>query len=215
MLHYYQMMYHVAVREYWEQTMAKATNIIKKTLRGISKARKDYKKWSGLWLWQAPEYMITTYIAKEIATDYYVTLEQDAGELSPGPGKLSKDARRKLEGGRFDIVVWNDDDTPIVIIEVKNRVSGFSKISGDVENICSMVKRKNSLQYGLVAYYTEWKETDAVSAEKGTSERVESVKNEAYDYINQKGGLKLSQYSTLKVVGDAAWAGVVLKISKA
>ena len=194
--------------------MANSLNITKKTLRGISKAQKDYEKWSELWLWQAPEYMITTYIAKEIATDYYVTLEQDAGELRPGPGKLPEDVRRKLEGGRFDIVVW-DDDTPIVIIEVKNQPGGFSNLSGDVENICSMVKRGNSVQHGLVAYYAALKETeDGRSGEERTSGRVESIKSAACDYINNKGGLKLSQHSILEVVDDSAWTAVVLQISK-
>lgn len=195
--------------------MANPLNITKKTLRGISKAQKDYEKWSELWLWQAPEYMLTTYIAKEIATDYYVTLEQDASELSPGPGKLSEDARRKLEGGRFDIVVWDDDNyTPIVVIEVKNQPGGFSNISGDVENISRMVKGSNSVQHGLVAYYAALKETEDGSGEERTLGRVKSIKSGACDYINKKGGLKLSQHSILKVVDDSAWIAVVLQISK-
>ena len=193
--------------------MANSLNITKKTLRGISKAQKHYEKWSELWLWQAPEYVITTYIAKEIAADYYVTLEQDAGELRPGPGKLAEGARRKLKGGRFDIVAW-DGDTPIVIIEVKNQPGGFSNISGDVENICSMVKRDNSVQHGLVAYYVAKETKDGWSAEERTSEKVESIKSGARDYINKRGGLKLSQHSILEVVDDSAWTAVVLQISK-
>ena len=36
-------------------------DIANKTLAGISKAQKDYEDWTGgYWLWEAPEYMITT-----------------------------------------------------------------------------------------------------------------------------------------------------------
>ena len=57
----------------------RARAVIKKTLSGIAKAQRDYETWSGdLWLWEAPEYMLTTYIAKELWTipgSKYLTLE--------------------------------------------------------------------------------------------------------------------------------------------
>ena len=193
--------------------MADSKNIIKNVLLGIKKAQKAYEAWSGgNWLGCAPEYLITTYIAKEIATGtrYYVTLEQDGGELPPGKGNTSENIRRKLEEGRFDIVVW-DDDIPIVIIEVKRQPDYFSHIKGDVENICSMVKRNNSIEYGLIAYYTAWMEGESMSAEDRTLESVKSIKSYAYDHINKR-RLKLRQY--LSHHKPNAWLGVVLKISK-
>ena len=54
-------------------------DVIKKTLSGIAKAQRDYEAWSGgSWLWEAPEYMLTVYIAKELWTipgSKYLTLE--------------------------------------------------------------------------------------------------------------------------------------------
>ena len=202
--------------------MPARTNIVKKTLRGISKAHKDYEGWSTLWLWEAPEYMITTYIAKEIASvSPYVTLEQNAGESTEagggvGKGKVSDRTQRKLERGRFDIAVWKDDDTPIVIIEVKNQPMRFNQISGDVDNICRVLKGKY-LRYGLIAYYLGLVETDAESAEERTSRIVEEIKGEADAHIKRKRGLKLRQHlshSKPQVVADSAWIGVVLQISK-
>lgn len=202
--------------------MPARTNIVKKTLRGISKAQKDYEAWSTLWLWQAPEYMITTYIAKEIApVSPYVTLEQNAGESTEagggvGKGKVSDRTQRKLERGRFDIAVWKDDDTPIVIIEVKNQPMRFNQISGDVDNICRVLKGKY-LRYGLMAYYLGLVETDAESAEERTSRIVEEIKGEADAHIKRKRGLKLRQHLSHpkpQVVEDSAWIGVVLQISK-
>ena len=209
--------------------MARPTNIIKKTLLGISKAQTDYERWTGdYWLVDAPEYLTTTYIAKEIATiaGHFVTLEQDAKESievagGPGKGKLSEGARHKLEGGRFDIVVWNKDDAPIVIMEVKKQPGSYksSTIKSDVENICGTVMGDNSLQYGLIAYCSARKEAGGKSAEERTLERVNSIKSEAEAHINNK-GLKLLQHrsppKTKVVDGDEwAWIGVVLKISKA
>ena len=207
--------------------MPARTKIITKTLSGISKAHKDYIYWTGGdWLWYAPEYMITTYIAKENATGtgHYVTLEQDAKESikeagGPGSGKFTEDTRRKFEGGRFDIVVW-DGDTPVTIIEVKNQPHGFSGrngIKGDVDNICRVLKGENSFQYGLVAYYSALKEINTVSAVERTSRRVDYIKSAADARIKTKGGLKLRQHLSHhkpQVVEDSAWIGVVLQISK-
>ena len=202
--------------------MANSSNIIKKTLSGITKAHKDYEKWSGLWLCTGPEYMVTTYIAKEIATGtrHYVTLEQDAKESikeagGPGSGKFTEGTRSKLEGGRFDIVVW-DGDTPVTIIEVKNQPHGFSGsngIKGDVDNICRVLKGENSFQYGLVAYYSALNEKNTVSAVKRTSRRVDKIKSAAEKHIKEKKkGLKLRQYPSHPKPN--AWIGVVLQISK-
>ena len=204
--------------------MPAMTKIIKKTLRGISKAHKDYKRWTGGdWLWDAPEYMITTYIAKEIASDspYYVTLEQNAGESTEagggvGKGKVPEPARRKLERGRFDIVVW-DSDTPVVIIEVKNKVNGFGRIRDDFNNICTVLRSENYHQYGLIAYCIEWTKSKSKSAEQRVLSRVESIKRAADARIKKKGGLELRQHLSHpkpKVVGDSAWTGVVLQISR-
>ena len=202
--------------------MANSSNIIKKTLRGITKAHKDYENWSGLGLCTGPEYMITTYIAKEIATGthHYVTLEQDAkGSIKkaggPGSGKFAERIGRKFERGRFDIVVW-DDNTPVTIIEVKNQPHGFSGtngIEGDVDNICGVLERENSFQYGLVAYYSALKEKNTGSAAERTLGRVDYINSAAEKHIKEKKkGLKLRQYPSPPKPN--AWIGVVLQISK-
>ena len=43
--------------------------VIENAVNGIAKAQRDYELWSGgNWLWEAPEYFMTTYIAKEISS---------------------------------------------------------------------------------------------------------------------------------------------------
>ena len=56
-------------------------DIANKTLAGISKAQKEYEDWTGgywFWLWEAPEYMVTTYIARQISiiSDMTLTLSK-------------------------------------------------------------------------------------------------------------------------------------------
>ena len=59
--------------------------IVENTLHGIEKAQEDYERWSGgYWLYQAPEYLMTTYVAKELAKhkehSYYITLEHSTAD---------------------------------------------------------------------------------------------------------------------------------------
>ena len=57
-------------------------SIVGKTLDGIVKAHKDYHSWTGgYWLWHAPEYLMTTYIAQHISklkSSNYLWLEYSA-----------------------------------------------------------------------------------------------------------------------------------------
>ena len=135
--------------------------VINKTLSGIAKAQRDYNAWSGLWLWEAPEYMLTTYIAKELWTipgSKYLTLEpkvrrtlKNAGGV--GRGRTPKFARLD---GRFDIVLWWKNGTPRAVIEVKKEIGYPYKIKKDIERISTMLRTRNSLRYGLIAFYTSW-----------------------------------------------------------
>ena len=55
---------------------------VKMTLKGIISAQEQYRSWSGgCWLWEAPEYSVTTCIAKQKSTldvrNLYLTLENN------------------------------------------------------------------------------------------------------------------------------------------
>lgn len=194
-------------------------NIIKKTLSGISKAQKDFESQSDYWLDEAPESMIRTYIAKEIAQKCSLMQEARVREIIDkanglGPGRTRKNTRL---GGNVDIVVYQTDGKPKAIIEVKKvniEYGGFSNIKPDVERIIGLLKRsKKIIQCGLVAYYTECEGDKA--AEKCRN-KVEAIKCGAYTHI-KKNGLNLRQYPKdpkPRLVDDSAWIAVVLEISK-
>lgn len=199
--------------------------VIKKTLSGIVKAQGDYEAWSGgSWLWEAPEYMLTMYIAKELGTmpgSKYLTLEsnvrrvlEDAGGM--GRGKISEAIR---PGGRSDIVLWwSSNDKPRAVIEVKNQIfDTATEIKQDIKRICTMLrKRDNSFQCGLVAFYTSRrdKEGDGKGAKSTIKDRLENIEYEARNILGDR--YRLSRHdSRIRVDGDSAWVASVLQIQRA
>ena len=200
-------------------------DVIKKTLSGIAKAQRDYEAWSGgyYWLCEAPEYMLTMYIAKELWTipgSKYLTLEsnvrktlKDAGGM--GRGKTSDAVR---QGGRSDIVLWWSKDMPRAVIEAKNQVSdSAAEIEQDIIRISTMLRNKeNSFQCGLIAFYTSrWdREGDGKGARSTIKDRLKSIECETRNILGEE--RRLSRHdSRIRVDGDSAWVASVLQIQRA
>ncbi len=198
-------------------------NIVKKTLAGISEAQEDYNNWTGdHWLWEAPEYMVTTYIAKQISDledkSFYLTLEHKVKDAIDEAGGLPVGRPRKILRleGKFDILVWWAKETPRAVIEVKKQVEGFSDIEADVSRICGILSiPDSSFRCGFIVYYTSKYKTG--SAKKYVSNRVEGIAKEVkkftYEYEN---GLKFKRYprEVEEDGSDDAWTAEVLKISR-
>ena len=204
--------------------------VIKKTLSGIVKAQEDYEAWSGgvCWLWEAPEYMLTTYIAKEIWTipgSKYLILEPSVrytvGEAGGfGRGRLYNGTR---PDGRSDITLWWGSGTPWAggtpraVIEVKNQISTVKEIKRDINRIKSMLKnRDNSLQFGLIAFYTNRKDRkgDGKQAKSTIEGWLKRIKCGTRNILGT--GYHLSRHDTaITVDGDSAWVGSVLNIRRA
>lgn len=193
--------------------------VIKKTLSGIVKAQQDYEAWSrGLGLREAPEYMLTTYIAREICTiegSYYLTLESNVKETVKEAGGYAKgrppqDARR---GGRSDITLWWSQGNPRAVIEVKNQTSSTEKIRKDIIRIKDMIKKDNSFQCGLIAFYTsrEKKRGDSGGARAKIEEWLENIECGTRDILGE--GCRLSRHDIpIKGGDDDAWVASVLHI---
>ena len=196
-------------------------DIVNKTLAGISEAQKRYEYWTGgRWLWEAPEYMVTTYIAKHISgiedKSFYLTLEhkvRDAIDKAGGlpPGKPLAVLRRN---GKFDLLVWWANEKPRAVIEVKKQVKRFSDIEADVSRICAILSIPDtSFRCGFIAYYTSRGDHHGKSAKEVVSEKAEEIASRVKEVI-KKDGLKFKRYNR-KAVGDDsdAWTAEVLKIS--
>ena len=196
--------------------------VIKKTLSGIVKAQGDYEAWSGgSWLWEAPEYMLTMYIAKELGTmpgSKYLTLEsnvrstlEDAGGM--GRGRTSKFARLD---GKFDIVLWWKNCTPRTVIEVKNQI-GIHNIEKDIERISTILRKKNTFRCGLIAFYTS--KGDERRGGEGAKETIEkqldNIEQRASDTLKKEEFCLSRHDSEIIVDGDSAWIASVLQIQRA
>ena len=128
--------------------------------KGIHEAEKDNYDWNtGTCLLNAPEYLMTVYIARllgKIDGAKYITLESnpevaliDSGatrKKGPLPSAIRKD-------GRMDIMIWWGNDSPRAIIEVKRNVYSMSTIRSDIERIKGVLNRQDSsFQFGAVAF---------------------------------------------------------------
>ena len=134
--------------------------ILKACVNGIKKSFNEYLKWSnGKWLCNAPEYLLTVNIAKELwnikKEAKFITLEDNIRYTLENAnakikGKLANAVRSK---GRSDIIFWWGKGTPRGIIEVKNAVCYKYKIEEDLERIYAVLKKDSDIEFGITAFY--------------------------------------------------------------
>lgn len=137
-------------------------------LKGIATASRDYLKSNDGWLWRAPEYWVTTYIAKELMRGIdeakrVVSLETSvsraltaAGAKQRGPKKAALHAN-----GRFDIVVGQGNKKPRAVIEVKSPVSdskptaNIYKDFGRLVSTLSHGRARSNINSAIFAFYSD------------------------------------------------------------
>jgi hypothetical protein len=206
-----------------------ATATTKAILKGFSEAHENYIKWSGgLWLWEAPEYLITSTVAKtisEINALKYITLESDVKSTltfagAKGRGRIHKDIR---DNGRVDIVLWSvneeepDDSKPRAIIEIKNKFSSNEQYIKDVKRLTEFLKRKkefSSLEFAAFAFYY----SDDNGQRKTASDKINDKIQRTYDHCLEIVGESFSiskRITPIKSVENGAWAAACFLIERA
>ena len=200
-------------------------DVLRMTLRGIARAHKDYEAWTGGdWLWRAPEYMATVYVAREICKTkdhgYYLTLEysarqtvSDAGGI--GKGRVSPESRLD---GKFDIVLYWADGSPRIVIELKKQVSNFKQLEKDSYRICNALRNpSNKVRRGLIAFYTSWKDTRDADARDRIAEILNRVQHDAEECLkNRRPVVNASMHrGRIRVDGNSAWVPAVLEMKRA
>lgn len=197
-------------------------------LDGIEVAHERFAGFSGYGsLRLAPEYYLTSRIAESLydADLGYVTLEHHVREIMATGGglKRGKPTRALRLDGRADIVLWNDDDTPRAIVEVKHPLYGYTvPAEKDVQRIkASLSSGKegfHSLTDGVFAFWTgsdEPKQKDSSAKERlerKTSEIKDAIRNTIGD------GYSVTRFVRSHVIpydeGEWAWAAVAIVVSK-
>ena len=201
-------------------------DVIGKTLRGIGRAHRDYADWTGgEWLWNAPEYMTTVYVAREIRTtkgyEYYLTLEYSAGQTirdagGIGRGRVSHDSRL---GGKFDVVLYRANGAPRVVIEVKKQVRSFTQLKQDARRVRDALRNpSNTIRCGLLAFYTSCKVNDTrdSSARDRIREILNNVDRDAQEYLkNGPTRVKSSmRRGRITVDRESAWVAALLRMER-
>lgn len=168
-------------------------------LRAIKKSHEEYSIWSdGEWLWNAPEYLLTVNIAKElniIKKNKYITLEDNVRKTmeianATGAGRMHRNLRKD---GRFDIVLWWAGGTPRAVIEVKNCVYTYKDIKIDVTRIKELLKRKIDLsdfQFGLIAFYIS-KYYSQSNGKAQLEKQIENIYKSAEEELGDKFTIKM------------------------
>ncbi len=198
--------------------------LITATFSGIKKSQKQYERWSGGdWLWNAPEYLITINVAKEMSEidgSKYITLEhgstatiEDAG--ARGRGRLPKDIREK---GKVDILLWWGNNTPRAVIEIKLFIYDFKQYEKDIKRIKQFLKPKSnqsSLQFGLLGYYDAADDGKQKSAKQKIEDKKVRIEKKIKDILGED--YQVSSKSTkIYEVEESAWCAtcVLIKYKK-
>ena len=185
-------------------------------MKGIATAQKDFESWSGgSWLWEAPEYLSTVYVARELARlkgTKFISLEnnakralKDAGAIAHGP--LHKHIRAN---GRFDILLFWANEKPRAPIEVKGWVKQYKTIAADMrrlEEVIHRAKDKSSFQFGLMVFCTSTVNDTTFTAKEKLTKWISNIETAARNAMPARTTIKL--YSRrISVDGDSAWTAV-------
>ncbi|MDA7990165.1 MAG: hypothetical protein MPK30_03540 [Gammaproteobacteria bacterium] len=186
-------------------------DVVKVILSGIQKAHEDYCRMSGgLWMWNGPEYWITTYVAKELWKLYgdgFVVAEANSDEMrdvEEDPG------RTPVQNMRFDIALYFPKEIPHAVIEIKNQQQK-KNLRGDVERVLTALNEHN-LCFGALAYYHSAKNGSRKSAAKIISDYASGLSKES-ESLALAADRKCSAESKtcIFVEGNGAWlAGCIL-----
>lgn len=196
--------------------------ISKAVVAGIETAQHEYEVISGgEWLYSTSEYVITTYVAKEIAGlpgTKAVTIEtsgrmslEDAGARPRGP----KPMKARLPG-RFDLLVWWASGLPRGVIELKNQLTGPSVWYADIERIEAVLRmdaERSSLQFGMFGYYFSSIDGSRLSARERVERKLEGVADFVYEGVGNKLRVRPVN-SDIHEDGDSAWAAACLVFTR-
>ncbi|WP_200762491.1 hypothetical protein [Nitrosophilus alvini] len=197
--------------------------ILKACTQGIKNSYEEYLEWSSdEWLWNAPEYLLTVNIAKELwkieKDAKFITLEDNVRATLKNAdatikGGISDQARAN---GRSDIVFWWGKGTPRGIIEVKNAVYSKKHIDEDLKRLYTVLENESDIEFGLTAFYVD-RHLESGDAKSRVEERInENLINAIKEEAEEKGFRVKEHYqeiATTKNDKDAAF-GVAIMIYK-
>ena len=131
------------------------TAILGSAVRALNR----YEKIAGQWLWHAPEFFLTTYVANGIARKgWYVWCDASPSKIIFEESRSKRGHIPTNKNKRFDIVVWHKASKTVkAIIEVKRDWS-ITSLKGDRKKILKQKNKvKASANSGYLLVYSEEK----------------------------------------------------------
>lgn len=169
-------------------------------LDGIQKANIEYERWSrGWWIGDSGvEGHVVSVVARklyrQIANGHSLLMEvpfsdiQEWAEAAPTRGRR----RRALNGGnRADTVIFNGNDRPIAVVEIKRRWSHRACFR-DLTRLRDLIvaygpRRQGTLRKGYLAFMVQQKETRRETAIERLHWKIEAISDTVLEGFNAQG----------------------------
>ena len=190
--------------------------------QGIMTAIKEFDEWMGEYSWSFPEYVFTTYIARELGErGISFGLENNVGNVLKGaeavtPGPFKK---RLKASGRADIVLYRANEYPFALIEVKRQAWVFNKIASDFERISLALlenPERSSLDFTAIAFSLESPATldEKLSCEERLTSWIDCVYGEFSERATARGLTSQLYKAETETNGDTAWGAYCMVLSR-
>ena len=190
--------------------------VIAAIIGAIEGAQRFYESCSGgLWLEQAPEYLLCTSIAAQLHKlegAKHVTLETHVASTLDEAGAVKRGAPRKelRRNGRFDLVLWWGGELPRAAIEVKNGVWSFRQLQADIARLSRVVLRnaeESSFQFGLMAFYLSAQDNHRTKSKQQVRNLTEHLLAKTREHT-PAGIVVTARCSAIHTSGDSSWVAV-------
>ncbi|MCY4654305.1 MAG: hypothetical protein OXC95_14215 [Dehalococcoidia bacterium] len=210
--------------------------VVESVLEGIQVANKVYEKWSMGW-WTTDS-GVEGYVVSEVARRLYRHRDDGQSLLMEVPFSYIEEwsearrrggpRRRMLRGNRrADIVIFDPDDYPAAVVEIKRRWSARPCFR-DLKRIRDLIiaygpGREGSLEMGCLAFMVQESATTRQTASERVDRRIEAIRQSVQHGFHSQ-GLALEyqssgsrryppRYQRIQEQGEWAHAAVCIALS--
>ena len=171
------------------------TKVAQLLIESINSSRVEYDELNETMLSDAPEYFITVNSVKRLSEKFSYTNVTMEWSVKSALDEIKNKSRKKWKKpgkpyaglrkeGRFDIVLWDDDDMPWGIIELKKGIWTTKQYEEDIKRIRATLKtaqtiKENHELNGFLAFYLE--RQDNKNKSKTTDKKI-------LDFVNNMKG---------------------------
>ena len=188
-------------------------------LGGIKKSQKDHIKMSGGWVWEGPEYLITTHVAhalRELCGDGTVFLERGSN-ATLAPIRRRGQPPFSTKGKRYDIALYFRNGNPRSVIEIKNHAQKRA-VMKDIDRVIAALKA-SKLRWGAVGFFysaASDEKTERKTAEQKCRDHADRIcsaskaRGRAAKKPTHRFRVEMKTFVSCDSTGDAWLAGCVI-----